>query len=411
MIFLLLALSAGVLRGEGNAAEMLAKACRVGDLKTAEAVLSSGIDPDQVDRYRKTPLYYAASFNETKIVGLLLAHHANPNSGSLALQAAAELGNLRIAEMLVTAGAQINAKSPTGRTALHVAVTAGHLDLIQFLIEKGAEVNIRDVEGASPLDDAVWRGHLDATAILLAHGARLNEPDTKTGATPTNEAAYLGDTSLIRYLLQFHPDLGIPDKRGFTPLENAIRMGKEDSALALLRAEVKEQKTPQFLEKMLSAAIKKDEAAIVSALLRDGAPANGTLSSGATPLDAAASARAPNVVRVLLGNGADPNGSGLNGTSPLEDASLRGLDSIVAMLLNRGAHVNQVNISSGTTALYAAAAFGKGNIVTLLLERGADPNLCGNGQKTPYQAALENGYSEIATQIQRNGGSKACKPQ
>ncbi|MFZ0591525.1 MAG: ankyrin repeat domain-containing protein [Bryobacteraceae bacterium] len=60
---------------------------------------------------------------------------------SLPLQAAAELGNLHIIEMLSAAGAQINTKSAAGRTALHVAVIGNHLDIIQFLIEKGAEID------------------------------------------------------------------------------------------------------------------------------------------------------------------------------------------------------------------------------------------------------------------------------
>jgi ankyrin repeat protein len=409
-LFLVLAVSANALHGGGNAAEMLAKACAEGDVQTAASFLSSGMNPDQVDRYGKTPLYYAALFNETRVVALLLAHRANPNSESLPLQAAAQLGNLRIVEMLSSAGAQINARNAKGRTALHLAVTGDHLDLIRFLIEKGAEINVRDVEGTSPLDDAVWRGYLDATAILLAHGALLNEPEAKTGATPVNEAAYLGKTTLIRYLLQFNPDLRIPDKRGFTPLENAIRMGKTDSALLFLEAEPKAQKTPQFLEKMMSSSIHKDDSVVVDALLRHGALANSTLASGATSLDAAASAGASKVVSILLKHGADPNRSGPNGTSPLEDASLRGSDPIVGMLLDHGALVNQVNGGSGTTALYAAASFGKGDVVSLLLGRGADPNLCGKGHATPYQAALENGYRNIATQIQRHGGSKICKP-
>lgn len=410
LLFLFLAFSAGALYSAGNAAEVLAKACRVGDLKTAESLLSSGIDPNQVDQYRKSPLYYAASFNETRAVALLLAYHANPNSGSLPLQAAAELGNSRIADMLLAAGAQVNAKAHMGRTALHVAVTANHLDLIRLLIDKGADINVRDVEGTSPLDDAVWRGYLEAAAILLAKGARLNEAEAKTGATPINEATYQGQTELVQYLLQFHPDLRIPDRRGYTPLENAIRQGKTDSALLLLGAEPKAQKMPQFLEAMMSASIHKDNSVVADALLRHGALANGRLASGATPLDAAASANASKVVSVLLIHGADPNTESRNGASPLEDASLRGFNPIVGMLLDHGALVNQVNSGSGTTALYAAASFGRGDVVNLLLERGADPNICGIGERSPYKAALENGYSEIATQIQLHGGSRTCKP-
>ncbi len=155
----------------------------------------------------------------------------------------------------------------------------------------------------------------------------------------------------------------------------------------------------------------EDESVVVEALFRHGARANGLLASGATPLDAAVYAGAPKVVRVLLSHGADPNAYGRNGTSPLEDASLKGFYAIAEMLLEHGARVNQVNTNSGTTALYAAAGFGKGDVVKLLLKRGAHPNACGKGHSTPYKAAIDNGFAEIATQIQRYGGSTECQPE
>jgi ankyrin repeat protein len=71
--------------------------------------------------------------------------------------------------------------------------------------------------------------------------------------------------------------------------------------------------------------------------------------------------------------------------------------------------VNRLNTSSGTTALYAAASFGKSEVVKLLLERGANPNLCGSNRKSPYQAAVENGYSEVAAEIRNHGGAKGCE--
>ncbi|MGA8030606.1 MAG: ankyrin repeat domain-containing protein [Bryobacteraceae bacterium] len=348
LLVLFLALWVNTLPADADAAaaQMLAKACRLGDLNTAEVLLSSGVDPNQPDRYGRTPLYYSALFNPNDAATLLLAHEADPNirasSGTLGsglpqtpLQIAASMGNLPIASMLVAAGAHVDARTEAGR----------------------------------------------------------------------------GEVQLVRYLLQFGPNLAIPDNRGYTPLENAIRMGNADSAVSLLESAPKNQKTPEFLGRILSPAIKKDESVVVEALLRHAALANDALSSGATPLDAAASAGAIEVVRVLLNSGADPNKTGPNGTSPLDDASLRGFDAIVEMLLDHGAEVNQVNTGSGTTALYAAAAFGKRDIVNLLLKRGADPNICGPGRGNPYQTAIENGYSDIAMQIQRHGGSSGCKPE
>ncbi len=414
---LLLVLLNGSLRAGASAGvETLAKAARTGDVKTAENLLESGVNPNLPDQYGRTPLYYAASFNETQIVELLLASHADPNAKAAgretefpatSLQSAASMGNLHMASLLIAAGARVNMAGPSGRTALHFAVLGIHLDMICYLLEKGAELGIRDSEGTSPLDDAVWRDELDAAAILLAHGARLNEAETKTGATPINEAAYQGHTRLVQYLLQFHPDLDISDKEGYSPLENAARRGHEDSAVVVARSRIR-QEGSSFGENDGSRNQKKRiesgrEASRARGIHRQHLP------SGLFPLEAAASAGAVKSADVLLKNGANPNRTAPNGTSPLEDACLKGFAEIAGMLLDHGARVNQVNSGSGTTALYAAASFGKGSVVKLLLAKGADPNVCGRNQKTPYRAAIENGYTEVANQIKAHAGSDSCR--
>lgn len=388
-------------------------------MKKVESLVSAGVNLNEPNQYGCTPLDYAALFNRDQVAALLLANKADPNIRAESalrstecrqtpLQIAASMSNLRMASILVSAGASVRATTDAGRTALHFATVGSHLDMMRFLLRKGADVKARDAEGSSALDEAVWRGHLEAAAILLANGAPLNEPETKTGATPINEAAYRNELRLVVYLLQFHPDLRTPDKRGYTPLENAIRMGNEDVAISLLKAAPKEQKTAAFLNKMLATSAAKNEARVAAALLSDGADANARLTDKATPLDVAASEDAEGVVRVLLHRGANPNGNTQNGTSPLENAALKGFAEIARMLLDRGANVDQVNAASGTTALYAAAAFGKREVVNLLLQRRAKPNLCGNGKTTPYKAAVESGFNDIAREIQQHDGSTTC---
>ena len=396
-----------------QAAEELAKAVRLGDVKMATELLAAGVNPDTPDRFGYTPLYYAAAFNQNKIVSLLLSYHANPNAQPAAravnenekddiggsetpLQYASELGNLHIVEELIEAGARVNAVTARGRTALHFASLSRHLDVMRFLLEKGADPNIRAIDGTSPIDDAAWRGLLDEIAILLARGARLNDPEPKTGATPINEAAYVGHLDVVRYLLQFHPDVETPDKRGFTPLENAARKGDESSALLLLAAS---NKTPD--QRTVAAAINKDESAFLKALIQRGVSPDSTVPSGSTLLDDAAFVGATKCVQALLDEKADPNKIGRNGSSPLEDASLKGFAPIVVLLLDHGAAINQ--------ALYTAAGFGQLKVVELLLDRGANPNFCGKNQKTPYQTALDNEYPEVAARIKAHGGSKTCE--
>ena len=396
---------------------MFTTALERGDLPTIETLLSVGFDPNATDQHGQTPLRLAIAAHQNRVVEFLLARHVDPNGPldnsrypARPLQFALEYGNLNAASILIAAGAKVDRKGFRGRTALHAAAAAGnHLDVVQFLIEKGADLNARDADGMSPLDEAVRRGSLSSTAILLANGARLNERNTQTGETPINEAAYRGHSSLVVYLLQFHPDLRILDKQNRSPLDNAIRMGKEESSLLLLDAEPKERMTSDFLDATMDAAIKKDESLLVRGLLRRGAPANGSLLSGSTALEIAAATGIAKSVRELLANKADPNISGRNGSSPLEEASLKGFASIAGLLLDGGALVNHLNGGSGTTALYAAASFGREEVANVLLERGADPNLCGAGLKSPYQAAIGNGYRQLAMQIQKHGGSTKCE--
>ena len=418
IVYLLIFLTGAVRADAITAGDMFTKALAVGDLATLETLLSSGFNPNLPDSHGQTPLYLALTTNQAGVVELLLRWHADPNgrlksgrdNGQFAftpLQFAAQQGDLRMASKLIAAGAELNAVGVAGRSALHFA-GGRRLDIMQLLIEKGADVNARDTEGASPLDYAVWSGSLDAVAVLLAHGARLNEPEAVTGATPINEAAFQGHTSVVRYLLQFHPDLVLTDKRGYRPLDNAVRMGRDESAVLLLDAEPTERQTHAFVDQLLGTAIAKDEAFLVESLLKHGAVPNLPLPSGATPLAEAAASGSLKAARILLENKADPNAGGPNGATPLEEAALKGNDGIAKLLLDDGAMVNQLNAGSGTTALYAAASFGKGSTVKLLLDHGADPGLCGRNNKSAYQAAVTNGYTEVALLILRSGG-KGCK--
>ncbi|HKD09391.1 MAG TPA: ankyrin repeat domain-containing protein [Bryobacteraceae bacterium] len=309
--------------------EMLARAIVTGDVETMERLLSTGVDPNARTAAGDTPLSLALTFAQPKAVDLLLAAHADPNAplhdrlrapfSYPPLLYALRFGDLRTASRLIASGANVNVRGARGQTPLHLAVDAQRYDMIHLLLENAADPNARDDEGASPLDDAVWRGLTDAAAILIARGAHLNDPNTQTGATPINEAAYRGATPVVRFLLELHADLRIVDKRGRSPLTNAILMGKQDCAMLLLEAQPAEAPTTQDLQ----AAISKDEGPVVGALLEKGIPVNGRLADGNTPLTTAASAGASHSIDVLISRSADPNLADANGATPLENAALK----------------------------------------------------------------------------------------
>ena len=65
-------------------------------------------------------------------------------------------GHKRVAEVLVSAGANVNSTDTLGQTPLHLAALTGHSEASRFLLAKGADVNAADTKGRTPLEIARW---------------------------------------------------------------------------------------------------------------------------------------------------------------------------------------------------------------------------------------------------------------
>lgn len=63
-------------------------------------------------------------------------------------------GNSDLVNMLLEAGAQLDAQGECGWTPLHMACQWRHVGLVELLIESGASPDIRDGEGRTPLEYA-----------------------------------------------------------------------------------------------------------------------------------------------------------------------------------------------------------------------------------------------------------------
>ena len=62
------------------------------------------------------------------------------------LQAALEAGNFKIAQALIKAGANVNAKDGEGKTPLMIAAFhGGNCDIIEALLNAGAKINEKEV--------------------------------------------------------------------------------------------------------------------------------------------------------------------------------------------------------------------------------------------------------------------------
>lgn len=134
-----------------------------------------------------------------------------------------------VAELLITAGADIDAKSDADVTALMIATQNDSIDIVELLICSGADVNARDKNGRTALMIATYKGRENIAKALIKSGANLNEKD-KNGRTALMYAvntsyAKEGDyethervKNIVKKLLNAGADVNIQDNNGLTAL-------------------------------------------------------------------------------------------------------------------------------------------------------------------------------------------------
>lgn len=188
-------------------------------------------------------------------------------------------------------------------------------------------------------------------------------------------------------------------------------------------------------------AAQKNDAALISRLLTEGAPLEMRDTNGATALMSATHTNAIEAARVLIEAGADVNAKDKIDDSPYLYAGARGHLDILKMTLAHGADLKSTNRYGGTalipaaerghvetvrtlieagtdvdhvnnlhwTALLEAIILGNGSepyrqIVELLVKAGANVNLADGDGVTPLQHARNAGYRDIEQIILAAGG-------
>jgi len=190
----------------------LHEAVDAGRYKTARLLIAAGANVNATDYEGNTPLSEAPVNSE--IFNLLRKHGAKKS-----LHGAAAEGDIDQVRLLISKGADVNAKSD-GRllTPMYVAARKGHKEICELLITKDAEVNIKSGElyvgnmkdsGLTPLHAACAEGHQGVAELLLAHGAAVNAK-TRNSKTPLDVAKKRGHREVVELLQKHGAEEGMP---------------------------------------------------------------------------------------------------------------------------------------------------------------------------------------------------------
>ncbi|XP_050526062.1 protein phosphatase 1 regulatory subunit 12A isoform X9 [Daktulosphaira vitifoliae] len=196
----LLYLTADINAANADGLTALHQACIDDNLDMVEFLVEHGADVNRGDKEGWTPLHATASCGFLSIAKYLLEHGADVSAincdQELAIdiaesdemrqllqqylkEAGIDCDDARNKEerlMLRDAREWINTKkfkdSPhptTGAMAIHVAAAKGYIKVIELLIQAGADINCQDYDGWTPLHAAAYWGQKEACEILVEH--------------------------------------------------------------------------------------------------------------------------------------------------------------------------------------------------------------------------------------------------
>lgn len=167
-------------------------------------------------------LEFAAAGGNVGVFHDLLAAYGKLKGGlaaKLLVRAAEGESSTETLRFLLDSGWGVNPRdSEEEVTPLFGAVRSGSLENVRLLLTKGADANARDRSGRTPLWYAATGLNTGPIALLLQYGANVNAQDYE-GTTPLMQASNMCYTWDIRTLLDAGADPRIIDKGGRTALQ------------------------------------------------------------------------------------------------------------------------------------------------------------------------------------------------
>ena len=162
--------------------------------------------------------------------------------------------NVQIAQLLLAAGAKLDARDFCGRQPIHWAAQFGRTEVIRLFLERGCDSNVLDDDGCTPLHWATGSigtsfihisqitntSFLECVNLLLRNGSNVNARNA-AGLVPLHAVSFIPDPSqrlltgelkypvgidstimaIVRTLIKYGADPNVRSNDGISPMDMA----------------------------------------------------------------------------------------------------------------------------------------------------------------------------------------------
>ena len=335
-----------ILKSEGikyESKEFLSEAEK-NNTKTVEYFLKAGMSADVKAESETTPLIWACYNGNMEMVKMLISYGANVNwsnkDGFTPLMAAVETNNLKIVKYLLQNKAKVNVATLVDKTTpLHIACYNGDKECAEILVVAGANVNAKNSHNITPIITAALYGNEEIIDYLKSSGAVLNKDNATELALGMISN---GNSKNTGFLIELGANINISDKNGKTLLHTSVENKDLRNTELLIKnganpnAEMKTEDDNNITPLLL--AVIADDFDIVKLLIENGASIDVKEKNlGAAPLDIAILLnKNNNITNLLIEKGADINSVMTCGITPSDIALAVGNKEILAELISKG---------------------------------------------------------------------------
>lgn len=379
---------------------------------------NAAADPDRF--FENAKAGKAAPVREGLAADPKLAQAKDPDGQWTALHLA---GSNEVAQALLEAGADLEARAAGGMTPLHAAIHADRKEVAQFLIGRKASLAARMQKPPyTPLQLAAVEGRDEVAALLMELSSPQELAEPVEGETLLHIASRMGQETMAELLLLNNVDPNLRNRAGQTPIflsssarvagllldrkaDLAIRSADGGTVLSTLirgKAEgtaclILQSPHPLDAEHVGGALLAAAQSQSVE-LLKFFLPRHPEFHYRRAAL--LRSAQLPNaaVVALLAGDGVAQS-QDARGTTPLHVASNA---DVTKTLLNFGLFADARD-DRGQTPLFLAAAEGRLDVARTLLTAGADPGAVANDGSTALHMACARDDAELANALMAKG--------